>query len=100
MQLRSSMKVRIATTSIALAVGIFTLVLGAALRGETKETSGEQLCAAITWPMIPANCLEGIAVGREVRMVGADVDAFDAEADAEDQEERADMQARFAADFD
>ena len=48
--------------------------------------------------MIPANCLDG-GKGRDVRLVGADVDAFDAEADAEAQEEREDMQIRFAADF-
>ena len=44
--------------------------------------------------MIPAECLEGFVQGRQVRMVGADVEAFDAEAAAEEQEEQADIEAR------
>ena len=49
--------------------------------------------------MIPSECLEGSTHPRQVRIAGADVEAFDAEADAEDQEEQADMELRFAADF-
>jgi hypothetical protein len=93
------MNVRIATSSIACTLAVFAFIFAAALRGETRETSREQLCSSVAWPIIPANCLEGITGGREVRMVGADVDAFDAEADAEEVEEQGDMHARFAADF-
>ena len=95
------MKVQIGAPVIAFALVAAGIVSISAFRGETKETSRKQPCSAIAWPMIPAHCLEGgAATGRTVRMVGADVNAFDAEADAEDQEQRADMQVRFAADFD
>ena len=48
--------------------------------------------------MIPAGCLKG-GSGREVRMIGADVDAFDAEEDAEAQDDQADAAIDFASDF-
>ena len=94
------MKVQIGAPAFAFVLSAVLVVFVGALRGETKETSGEQSCATSAWPMIPANCLEGdVAKGRTVRMVGADVEAFDAESDAENQQQQADMQVRFAADF-
>jgi hypothetical protein len=94
------MKAQICASAVAFGLALLVVAFGGALRGETKETAREQPCSTIAWPMIPAKCLEGDdAKGRTVRMVGADVDAFDAETDAEDQEQQADMQARFAADF-
>jgi len=94
------MKVQIGALAIAFALSVIVIVLGGALRGETKETSREQPCSKFAWPMIPARCLEGDAAkGRTVRMVGADVDAFDAEADAEDRGQQAYRQVRFASDF-
>jgi hypothetical protein len=91
-------QVRTALLAFAFLATTAAVITGATLRGESKESPEQQICASATWPMIPANCLEG-GKGRDVRPVGADVDAFDAEADAEAQEERGDMQIRFAADF-
>jgi hypothetical protein len=90
--------VRTALAAIAFVAIVAVAIAAAPLRGETKETSNEQLCSTVAWPMIPANCLEGGAT-RTVRPIGADVDAFDAEDDAEADEALADMQVRFDADF-
>ncbi|MCB1495422.1 MAG: hypothetical protein KDJ86_06530 [Bauldia sp.] len=43
------------TFSATVALGI----TGATLSGQTKETDLAQVCANATWPMIPAECLEG-----------------------------------------
>lgn len=90
--------VRTALAAVAFVAIAAIAIAGATLRGETKETSGEQICSTVAWPMIPTNCLEGSAT-RTVRAVGADVDAFDAEEDAEADEALADMQVRFDTDF-
>jgi len=90
--------IRTAIVAFALLATVAAAIIGATLSSQGKESSSVQTCAGATWPMIPANCLDG-GKGREVRPVGADVDAFDAEADAEAQENRADIEMRFAADF-
>ena len=91
------MKAQFSAPVLAIAFAV-AMVSIATLRGETKETSNEQICSTLSWPMIPTNCIEGGAL-HPVRFVGADVDAFDAEESAETQEALADMQVRFAADF-
>jgi hypothetical protein len=90
--------VRTALASVAFVAIAAIAIAGATLSGETKETSNEQICSMVAWPMIPSNCLEGGAT-RSVRPIGEDVDAFDAEDDAEAEEAVADMQVRFDADF-
>jgi hypothetical protein len=46
-------------------------ITGATYSGVTKETSVDEACAHVTWPMIPAYCLDG-ATDRPVRMVSVD----------------------------
>ena len=86
--------------AIAFSVTVAAAITGATLRGETKESTVAIVtdCAEAAWPMIPAGCLKG-GDGREVRMIGADVDAFDAEEDAEAQDDQADAAIDFATDF-
>ena len=79
-------------------LSVAAAITGATFSSQGKEYSSAQTCVGATWPRIPANCLDG-GKRREVRPVGADVDAFDEEADAEAQENRADLEMRFAADF-
>ena len=55
------MNIRIRQTFVAVAFAAVTAagITGATLRGETKETNVAAVCAEATWPMIPAECLEG-----------------------------------------
>jgi len=53
------------------AVTVGAAVTGATYRAETKETSIDEACAHVTWPMIPAYCLEG-GSDRPVRVVSVD----------------------------
>jgi hypothetical protein len=46
-------------------------ITGATYSGATKETSVDEACAHVTWPAIPAYCLEG-ATERPVRLVSVD----------------------------
>ena len=46
--------------SIALAIAA-GLTAASVSGGQTKETSLDQACAHVAWPMIPAQCLEGTA---------------------------------------
>lgn len=48
-------------------------ITGATYTGVTKETSTDEACAHVTWPNIPAYCLEG-ATDRVVRIVSVDRD--------------------------
>jgi hypothetical protein len=53
----------------AFAAAVAAVVTGATMSsGQTKETSLDQSCAHATWPMIPAQCVQG-AEGRTVRVV-------------------------------
>jgi len=92
-------KLRTALLAVAFSSIATVAIIGATLRGETRESVAyEDVCASAAWPMIPADCLKG-SNGREVRLVGEDVVAYDAEDDAEAQEEQADAAVRFATDF-
>jgi hypothetical protein len=86
--------------AVAFSVTVAAAITGATLRGETKESVVTAVtdCAEAAWPAIPAGCIKG-GDGREVRMIGADVDAFDAEEDAEAQDDQADAAIDFATDF-
>jgi hypothetical protein len=53
----------------AFAVAVSAAVTGATVSsGQTRETTLDQTCAHATWPLIPAQCLEG-ADGRTFRTV-------------------------------
>ncbi len=69
-------------------------VTGATVRGESRETPFEADCASASWPMIPANCLDG-GNGTSVRIIDADLQAAEAESDAEQD----DLRFRFEAAF-
>src|SRR5262245_36176967 len=98
------MQMKIGAPTIVATLSVLAVVFVAALSGKVAAFSGEpretreQHCSKQAWPMIPPECIDG-GVGRQVRMVGADVEAFDAEAAAEEQEQQADMRVRFAFDF-
>lgn len=69
-------KVRNTRGRNALLATVFALtvaagITGATYTGATKETSIDEACAHVTWPMIPAYCLQG-AEDRPVRMVSVD----------------------------
>jgi len=60
-----------ATLAAVFAVTVAAALTGATDSGETKETSIDAACAHVTWPMIPAYCLEG-GSDRPVRIVSVD----------------------------
>jgi len=60
-----------ATLATVFALTVAAGITGATFTGVTKEASIDEACAHVTWPMIPAYCLEG-AVDRPVRMVSVD----------------------------
>lgn len=68
-------------------------ITGAAVRSESRDTPLEAICAAASWPMLPADCIEG--GDRAVRVIDADLQAAEAEADAEED----DLRFRFEAAF-
>jgi hypothetical protein len=61
---------RKAFLTAAFAITVAAALTGASLRGETKEIDIQANCAAAEWPMIPAECLEGVE--KDVRFVTAD----------------------------
>jgi len=77
-------KILIATAFSASVAGALT---GAALSGETPEIDKSASCATASWPMIPAECLEG-GLGHDVRLATANLSVVDR-----------DMQARFEIAF-
>ena len=91
MSLRISRSTLFASLFAATAVAAIT---GAAVRGESRETPLEAICAAASWPVIPANCLAGVA-SQEIRLIDSDLEAAEAEADAEQD----DLKFRFEAAF-
>jgi hypothetical protein len=60
---------RTAFLSVAFAATVAAAITVASVRGETKETSIDDICATAEWPMIPARCLDG-GRGHDVRVVG------------------------------
>ena len=91
MNIRMSRSTLFAALFAATAAAAIT---GAAVRGESRETPLEAICAAASWPMIPADCLDG-APTQEIRLIDADLEAGEAEADAEED----DLKFRFEAAF-
>lgn len=63
--------IRQALAIVAFAAVAAAAITGATMRGESKETSLTETCAAYDWPKIPAACLEG-ARTTNVRYVSAD----------------------------
>jgi hypothetical protein len=41
------------------AVTAATAIAGATVRSESRDTPLEAVCAAASWPMLPAGCIEG-----------------------------------------
>lgn len=64
-------KGRGATLATVFALTVAAGITGATYSGVSKEASIDEACAHVTWPMIPAYCLEG-ATDRPVRMVSVD----------------------------
>ena len=64
-------KGRGATLATVFALTVAAGITGATYSGISKEASIDEACAHVTWPMIPAYCLEG-ATDRPVRMVSVD----------------------------
>ena len=60
------LKVRTALVALAFAAIAATGLTAATISGETRETSLDQACSHVAWPMIPAQCLGG-AVRQNVR---------------------------------
>jgi hypothetical protein len=83
--------------SIAFAATVAAAITVASVRGETKETSIDEICATADWPMIPARCLDG-GRGHEVRVVGVRRAAPEASI-AGNELALAEMKARFAVAF-
>jgi hypothetical protein len=79
-------KGRGATLATVFALTVAAGITGATFTGVTKEASIDEACAHVTWPMIPAYCLEG-ATDRPVRVISID------------RVEHSAMFARFAAAF-
>jgi hypothetical protein len=79
-------KGRGATLATAFALTVAAGITGATYSGVSKEAGIDEACAHVTWPMIPAYCLEG-ATDRPVRMISID------------RPEHSAMSARFAAAF-
>jgi hypothetical protein len=83
---------RRASGRAAFAVLLFALTAAAAITGvtysgHTQEVRIDESCAHVTWPMIPAYCLDGVTTGA-VRMVSLDT------------ADKAEFAARFAVAFD
>jgi hypothetical protein len=64
------------TVAIAFSASVAGALTGAALSGETKDVTTAETCAAVHWPMIPAECLEG-APAREIRYASPNLAALD-----------------------
>lgn len=64
-------KGRNAMLATVFAVTVAAGFTGATYGGQTKEQSIDEACAHVTWPMIPAYCLQG-ATDRVVRVVSID----------------------------
>ena len=64
-------KGRNAMLATVFALTVAAAITGATFRGETREQSHDEACSHLTWPFIPAYCLEG-ATDRPVRLVSAD----------------------------
>ena len=70
-------KFRKISFTVLFAATAAAAITGATLRGETKEPSLAETCAAAAWPMIPASCLEG-GRGHDIRTVVANSAADEA----------------------
>jgi hypothetical protein len=68
---RNSKKGRGALLASVFALTMAAGITGATYSGITKEASVDETCAHVTWPLIPAYCLDG-ASERTVRIVSAD----------------------------
>lgn len=79
-------KGRGATLATVFALTVAAGLTGATFTGVTKEASIDEACAHVTWPLIPAYCLEG-GTDRPVRVISLD------------RVEHSAMFARFAAAF-
>ena len=64
-------KGRGATLATVFALTVAAGITGATYSGVTKESSVDEACARVTWPLIPSYCLEG-ATDRPIRIVSAD----------------------------
>ncbi len=71
MNINRNKKGRGAILATVFALTVAGAITGATYSASTKETSIEETCARVTWPLIPAYCLEG-ATDRPVRIVSAD----------------------------
>ena len=58
-------------TAVAFVITVATGLTGLAMSGQTRESNPNQFCAHATWPMIPAQCLQGADRDRTVRTVAA-----------------------------
>ena len=56
-------------TAVAFAITVAAGLTGLAMSGQTRESNPNQFCAHATWPMIPAECLQGADRDRTVRTV-------------------------------
>ena len=79
--------IRSSLVSLAFLVMVGAVVAGATSQGETNENSIGQSCERASWPSIPAACLAG-GQARDVRLVGADIEAAELEAESEIREIR------------
>lgn len=64
-------KGRGATLTMVFALTVAAGLTGATFTGVTKEASIDEACAHVTWPLIPAYCLEG-ASDRPIRVISMD----------------------------
>ncbi len=55
--------------TVAFAVTVAAGLTGLSMAGQSKESNLDQACVHATWPMIPAQCLEGADSTRTVRTV-------------------------------
>ena len=58
-------------TAVAFVITVAAGLTGLAMSGQTRESNPNQFCAHATWPMIPAQCLQGADRDRTVRTVAA-----------------------------
>ena len=47
--------------AVAFAATVAAAITGATPRGETREANLDDACSHVTWPMVPAQCLQGAA---------------------------------------
>jgi hypothetical protein len=64
-------KGRGAMLATVFALTVAAGITGVTFTGVTKEASIDEACAHVTWPTIPAYCLEG-ATDRPVRVISID----------------------------